>query len=661
MSQSFHQGINNFSNAYERSMTAKQQGDWMLRVQGFEPLPPPQPDLAGQPPAYDTGGMLTEIVNLPWRKAGADVLDDQIQSSYQWPQKQQLSASANEAANEVPFMNPHIKASASPPCTSSYLHKLVPNSDSHLQGFHLLSPVPAPNMEPPSQLTWIPGSSSGNYDIGRTGTTMEGQGLSLSLSSSLRNLEATKFDKLRLGHGELYFPRQGIGPSQNPYVLKDLGANQQLFHSPRVSDHENQVHFGLVESASSTNALRNSRYLRTAQDLLEEFCCVGRGQLKNLRFNNQDRNPNSILDGGGDAAGPSSSKDHHPISPAERSEYQRRKIKLLSMLDEVDARYTRYCEQMQAMVNSFDSMVGHGAAAPYTGLAQKAMSRHFRCLKDAIIGQMKQTCEALGEKEVPGATGLTKGETPRLKLLEQKYRQQKALQHMGMMDPESWRPQRGLPERSVNILRAWLFEHFLHPYPSEADKHLLSRQTGLSKSQVSNWFINARVRLWKPMVEEMYQQEFQDEVQESAAAAAAAEEISEPQSQTPMHNTGATSTAPTTISLSGGKRLEINATEKDPSQNTINYRQGKQVLVPPGGAASSASTCHDMSPPEYRCFMTEDTEAGMHPDFGLVGAGGNMVRVGTQAAGEVSLTLGLRHSENVPRMSQISIRDFETY
>ena len=26
--------------------------------------------------------------------------------------------------------------------------------------------------------------------------------------------------------------------------------------------------------------------------------------------------------------------------------------------------------------------------------------------------------------------------------------------------------------------------------------------------QVSNWFINARVRLWKPMVEEMYKEEF---------------------------------------------------------------------------------------------------------------------------------------------------------
>ncbi|CAN4077686.1 unnamed protein product [Withania somnifera] len=67
------------------------------------------------------------------------------------------------------------------------------------------------------------------------------------------------------------------------------------------------------------------------------------------------------------------------------------------------------------------------------------------------------------------------------------------------------------PERSVSVLRAWLFEHFLHPYPSDVDKHILARQTGLSRSQVSNWFINARVRLWKPMVEEMYLEETKEE------------------------------------------------------------------------------------------------------------------------------------------------------
>ncbi|KAG0472663.1 hypothetical protein HPP92_014520 [Vanilla planifolia] len=79
-----------------------------------------------------------------------------------------------------------------------------------------------------------------------------------------------------------------------------------------------------------------------------------------------------------------------------------------------------------------------------------------------------------------------------------------------MMDQHPWRPQRGLPERSVSILRAWLFEHFLHPYPNDIDKHILARQSGLSRGQVSNWFINARVRLWKPMIEEMYAKEIKD-------------------------------------------------------------------------------------------------------------------------------------------------------
>ncbi|KAF5444780.1 hypothetical protein F2P56_033884 [Juglans regia] len=79
-----------------------------------------------------------------------------------------------------------------------------------------------------------------------------------------------------------------------------------------------------------------------------------------------------------------------------------------------------------------------------------------------------------------------------------------ALQQLKTKDHHIWRPQRGLPERSVSILRAWMFQNFLHPYPKDAEKHLLAVKSGLTRSQVSNWFINARVRLWKPMIEEMY-------------------------------------------------------------------------------------------------------------------------------------------------------------
>lgn len=131
---------------------------------------------------------------------------------------------------------------------------------------------------------------------------------------------------------------------------------------------------------------------------------------------------------------------------------------------QVDRRYNQYCEQMQLVVTSFDLVMGFGSAVPYTALAQKAMSRHFRCLRDAVAVQLKHSCKLLGEKDATaGTSGVTKGETPRLKLLDRSFRRQRVLHDSGMLEQEAWRPQRGLPERSVTILRAWLFEHFLHP------------------------------------------------------------------------------------------------------------------------------------------------------------------------------------------------------
>lgn len=38
-----------------------------------------------------------------------------------------------------------------------------------------------------------------------------------------------------------------------------------------------------------------------------------------------------------------------------------------------------------------------------------------------------------------------------------------ALQQLRRKDHQLWRPQRGLPEKSVSVLRAWMFQNFLHP------------------------------------------------------------------------------------------------------------------------------------------------------------------------------------------------------
>ncbi len=55
-------------------------------------------------------------------------------------------------------------------------------------------------------------------------------------------------------------------------------------------------------------------------------------------------------------------------------------------------------------------------------------------------------------------------------------------------------------QRVSQILKNWLFDHFLNPYPRDEEKHQLMRETGLTFNQLNNWFINARVRLWKPLV-----------------------------------------------------------------------------------------------------------------------------------------------------------------
>ncbi|KAK7262281.1 hypothetical protein RJT34_29847 [Clitoria ternatea] len=193
-----------------------------------------------------------------------------------------------------------------------------------------------------------------------------------------------------------------------------------------------------------------------------------------------------------------------------RPECQKNKAKLLYMQEEVTRRYKQYHLQMQMVFQSFESVAGLNSATPYISLALKSVSKHFKCLKNAISDQLKLTCEVLGE-EFSMATTSTSGRLDnnmaRLRCMDQSFQKNKSGgANMDFLEPQQhvWRPQRGLPERSVAILKSWLFEHFLHPYPTDTDKHMLATQTGLSRNQVSNWFINARVRVWKPMVEEIH-------------------------------------------------------------------------------------------------------------------------------------------------------------
>ncbi|GMJ07946.1 BEL1-like homeodomain 2, SAWTOOTH 1 [Hibiscus trionum] len=712
MSQDYHQaaGFFSFSNGFERSDTSHHQQHLAqqirrdkLRTQGFEPpalLVGMEEEASSALPVYEAEGMLSEMFNFPAGvAASAELLDQHIQqpnyranrppgNTNEWfsnrqgvvgglglvgeskshdsrdtlaaQQQHQLLPSINAdsaaAAMNLFLMNPQPRSPSPPPTSSNTFHMLLPNPSTSLQGFSVSGPGGAAFG---SGTVWVPNSAHQQLN----NSSQIGGGLSLSLSSSLQHLEAAKAEELRMRNGGLLFYNQEGGSSAS--------AQLQYKNLQGGAGENHQVHVGFGTSLM-VNALRNSKYAKAAQELLEELCSVGRGQFKKNKFGRNNTNPNSNPGSNGGGGGSSSStKDPLPTSAADRNEHQRKKVKLLSMLDEVDRRYNHYCEQMQTVVNSFDLVMGFGAAAPYTALAKKAMSRHFKCLKDAILAQLQHSCEVLGEKDAAGNSGITKGETPRLKMLEKSLRQQRAFQQLGMMEQEAWRPQRGLPERSVNILRAWLFEHFLHPYPSDADKLLLARQTGLSKNQVSNWFINARVRLWKPMVEDMYQQEIKEEDEDNNES----HNSNNAQKSTPAGAAAASTPSASPPAAGGGKRSEINAMENDPSLVAINRQrfsenQAKQRthhnttiiatttgLPPP---TTFKATATEVAPPIphvgsiVSAGYGTTTTPGNNTDIGST-----RIRLGT-TTGDVSLTLGLRHAGNMPEKStSFSVRDFE--
>lgn len=216
------------------------------------------------------------------------------------------------------------------------------------------------------------------------------------------------------------------------------------------------------------SVLKTSRFLRPAQQMLDEICSFG--GVAGL-LNGSDSGGELGLD-----------SHHHCDLDGDGGEIGRVKSRLISMLDEVYRRYKQYVQQVECVMASFENVAGLDHAAPYTCLVISLMTKHFRCLKDAIAEQLRFT----NKQTAPFFGGHSKASSA-------------AIDHVNV-----WRPQRGLPDRAVSVLKAWLFEHFLHPYPTDADKHMLAKQTGLSRNQVSNWFINARVRLWKPLVEEIH-------------------------------------------------------------------------------------------------------------------------------------------------------------
>ncbi|XP_065037572.1 BEL1-like homeodomain protein 11 isoform X3 [Musa acuminata AAA Group] len=272
--------------------------------------------------------------------------------------------------------------------------------------------------------------------------------------------------------------------------------------------------------ASMASVLQHSRYLKPAQELLDEIVSVRSAaelssdeefrRIRSARMTNRAGRKSLQVEEIINCEGNLQEANNYSSEEDKQHDVEVRVVKLVALLDELESRYQQYFHRMDRVISLFEAVAGRGVAATYTALTIQAMSRHFSKLRDAILTQIHVSREPLPHREE--LQSLHRNPPQRRPADETMRQKREALQKLAIIQAQqAWRPLRGLPEDSVAVLRTWLFENFLHPYPDDTEKLMLASKTGLTRNQISNWFINARVRIWKPMIEEMYREEFAED------------------------------------------------------------------------------------------------------------------------------------------------------
>ncbi|KAK9052822.1 hypothetical protein SSX86_029452 [Deinandra increscens subsp. villosa] len=267
-----------------------------------------------------------------------------------------------------------------------------------------------------------------------------------------------------------------------------------------LSFHGRQL--GMVEQASSCNSKEislgfdsntnrpnqvlpcssgSNGYLHMMQEILTEIASYSLGNLDHTSYRQISF----------DAFSDENNKfdDHSPVLKSYGIE--EKKKNLLALLEMVDERYNQCLDEIHTVISAFSAVTELNPQI-HACFALHTITFFYKHLREKISNYILSMAADFNTME------------PREEEFSSLVPKQWSLQQLKKKDHQLWRPQRGLPEKSVSVLRSWMFQNFLHPYPKDAEKQLLAVKSGLTRSQVSNWFINARVRLWKPMIEEMY-------------------------------------------------------------------------------------------------------------------------------------------------------------
>uniref|UniRef100_A0A7N0RD14 Homeobox domain-containing protein n=1 Tax=Kalanchoe fedtschenkoi TaxID=63787 RepID=A0A7N0RD14_KALFE len=236
-----------------------------------------------------------------------------------------------------------------------------------------------------------------------------------------------------------------------------------------------------------------SSYLKAVQQLLTE---LSKFALENVDLGSYSAgSPGNVASISGEYSESDGGESQEATRSLQKRQVRDKKKQLTALLKMVDEGYNQCLRAVHSVVSAFHPLTGSDPEV-HARFVLQTTSFLYKSLKERISAQIlnmkaaDMRSDSIQEQE---------------RAFESSFiHKQWALQQLRRKEHQLWRPQRGLPERSVSVLRAWMFDNFLHPYPKDSEKHMLAIHSGLTRSQVSNWFINARVRLWKPMIEEMY-------------------------------------------------------------------------------------------------------------------------------------------------------------
>uniref|UniRef100_A0A2N9F7X1 POX domain-containing protein n=1 Tax=Fagus sylvatica TaxID=28930 RepID=A0A2N9F7X1_FAGSY len=238
---------------------------------------------------------------------------------------------------------------------------------------------------------------------------------------------------------------------------KRLSSEQTSCNSKELS-----VSFGSYKPARFSQVILGSRYLHVIQEILAQIANYSLENLNHMSYLNGRSGASSNMPFSSNCSAEIWMSSMVPDvdggldqmeSTLRRRTIEAKKNQLLSLLQVVDERYNQCMDEVHTVVSAFHAATELDPQI-HARFAIQTMSFLYKNLRERISNHIL----AMGAHSNSMCT------KEKEKSFETSFIQKQwALQQLKSKDHQLWRPQRGLPERSVSVLRAWMFQNFLHP------------------------------------------------------------------------------------------------------------------------------------------------------------------------------------------------------